>query len=85
MEKEKVVERDMTRVEKTRRRQGARAGPEVVMEVSKMRICEIVLSRERKRRCLNIILCMIYLNCRRDSMGTGMTHIPHRYCKGKIS
>ena len=35
MEKEKVVERDMTRVEKSRRRQGARPGPEVVMEVSK--------------------------------------------------
>ena len=35
VEKEKVVERDMTRVEKSRRRQGARPGPEVVMEVSK--------------------------------------------------
>ena len=35
-EKEKVVEREMRRVEKRSMRQGARAGPEVVMvEVSK--------------------------------------------------
>ena len=53
-EKEKVVEREMMRVTKRRRRQGARAGPEVVMEVIKTRICEIVLLRERKGRCLNI-------------------------------
>ena len=31
VEKEKVVEREMRRVEKRSRRQGARAGPEVVM------------------------------------------------------
>ena len=77
--KEKVVEREMMRVEKRRRRQGARAGPEVVMEVRKTRICE------RKWRFLNISVnddhTMIYLNCRMGNMGTGKTHTPHICCK----
>ena len=48
MEKEKVVERDMMRVEKRRRRQGARAGPDVAMEVSKQKIVKLCLHEKEK-------------------------------------